>query len=256
MLKVVLGLVSLVVGVALLAAGVLGIVTFGTSGTLEAVSTPLKSNPKSYALVADVIGIDTGFPGSSSLGTTTLGAQSTNGKRLFIGVGPRDAVDEYLLGVPFDAVRQDGSAWQTQTVPGTNKPAPPANERFWLRRGTGIKPTVEFVTPGSGMATYVIMNGDGTPAVAARMTMGFSSPSAFPLSIAAIIIGGLAALLGLFLLLRRRRGPGADAPAVTGADQAIRLPEDTPTSVIEPTTDEPTTDELTAARPPTDSSRQ
>jgi len=238
MLKPIVGLISMIVGLLLLLLGVLGVVTFGTNGTLQATSSSLKTEKDAYALVADVLGISTGLPGSSALGQTTVGAKSTNSERLFIGVGPRDAVDEYLFGVPFDAVRQDGSRWQTQSVPGTEKPADPLKQDFWTRRSTGNAPTIDFATTSSGAATFAIMNADGTPDVQAQMTIGFTSKLAFPLSIAAIVLGLLGLIGGVWMWRRSRRDPD------TNRDQATTSDPETETAA--------TSDAATGADPVTD----
>lgn len=200
-----LGLIALLVGAVLTVLGVMGALTFGPSGTLEATSSPLRSGSQSYALVADVIGVNTGFPGSTSLGKTTVGARAQGSGRLFVGVAPRDSVDEYLFGSPFDAVRQEGGTWSTKPVPGTTDPGAPMDQDFWLRRATGSRPTVDFVTSNSGPSTFVIMNEDGEPAVNAQMTIGFTSPWIFPISIGAAVVGVLLLLEGGYLLLRRKR---------------------------------------------------
>ncbi len=144
--KALLGIILLIVGALLAAGGALTALAFGPSGTLQSASTPLKTEPDGYALVADVVAVSAGFPGSSLLGTPTLGANSAGTERLFVGIGSRADVDEYLAGASFAAVRQEGTQWQSLSIPGVKKPGVPADESFWIRRATGNEPAVESIS--------------------------------------------------------------------------------------------------------------
>lgn len=207
----VLGGILLVVGLLLIAAGALGVAAFGPSGTISEKSPPLKTQPDGYALVVDVLGVNAGFPGSSLLGTPTLGADSTGPERMFVGVAPRDSVDEYLTGVAFEAVRQEGSQWPTESIPGTKKPPVPADETLWVDESTGNAPSIDF-TPATSGSTFIVMNADATPGVAAQIVVGYTSPFVFPASIAAMVLGLLAIIQG-FLFMRGRRSE--DEPVQT-----------------------------------------
>lgn len=202
--KRIVGAVLLVLGAVLMAAGGLGVATFGPSGTLTVTSTPLQTGAEGYALVADVVAVNAGFPGSTLLGTPTLGADSTGTGRLFVGVGSQEQVNTYLNGVAFQAVRQDGTQWQSLAVPGSKTPTPPAEEDLWIRRATGNAPTIEF-KGSSGGSTFVVMNDDASPGVDARIMVGYTSRWIFPLSIAALVVGLALIVWGAAWLFRRRR---------------------------------------------------
>ncbi|MFN8126263.1 MAG: hypothetical protein U0R64_07135 [Candidatus Nanopelagicales bacterium] len=203
MAKRIVGAVLLILGILLAAGGGLCIAAFGPSGNLTVRSTPLQTAPDGYALVADVVAVNAGFPGSSLLGTPTLGADSTGPDRLFVGIGSRTQVNEYLNGVAFEAVRQDGSQWQSFSVPGGKKPAPPADQDLWIRRATGNAPTVDFSGSSTG-TTFVVMNDDAGPDVKAQIVIGYTSRWIFPLSVAAIVIGIFLVVWGGVWLFRRR----------------------------------------------------
>ncbi len=258
--KALLGIILLIAGALLAVGGALTAVAFGPSGTLQSASTPLKTDPDGYALVADVVAVSAGFPGSALLGTPTLGADSTGTERLFVGIGSRADVDEYLAGASFEAVRQDGSAWQSLSIPGVKKPGVPTDESFWIRRATGNEPTVDFAT-SNGNATFVIMRADGTPDVRAQILIGYTSRWVFPLALAALVIGVLLAIEGIVLLVRSRRGgrpaAGGDADARESGDEAAHTQQPAATeSTSEPTEQSDpadTTTVLPATDPPADS---
>ncbi len=216
--KAVLGAILLVIGVLITIGGALTAATFGPSGTLQTTSTPLSTTRDGYALVADVVGVSAGFPGSDLLGSPTLGADSPGTERLFVGIGSRQDVDEYLAGVAFQAVRQDGGSWESLSIPGGRKPGVASDETFWFRASTGNAPTIDFAT-SNGTGTFVVMHADGTPDVSARILIGYTSKWVFPLAIAAIVLGVLLVIEGIVLLRRSRRGtPANPTDTDTGAD--------------------------------------
>lgn len=249
--KALLGIILLLAGALLAVGGALTAIAFGPSGTLQSASTPLKTDPDGYALVADVVAVSAGFPGSSLLGTPTLGANSAGTERLFVGIGSRADVDQYLAGASFAAVRQEGSQWQSLSVPGVKKPGVPTDESFWIRRATGNEPTVDFAT-SNGNATFVIMRADGTPDVSAQVLIGYTSRWVFPLALAALVIGVLLAIEGIVLMVRSRRGDDDQAndadDATTGTTAAISVSPQPPTaaSAPEPTTQSEPADATTA----------
>lgn len=209
------GALLVLVGLVLAAFGGLIAATFGTSGTLTTSSTPLSTTRDGYALVADVDTVTAGFPGSSLIGTPTLGADSVGTDRLFIGLGGRPDVDEYLSGVAFEAVRQDGDTWQSLAIPGSRTPGVPTDEKFWIRRATGNAPTLPFTTTNSG-TTFVVMRDDGTPEVNARIIVGYTSSYVFPGSVALIVIGVGLVIWGATRM--RRRPVDADQAASEAAE--------------------------------------
>jgi hypothetical protein len=171
------------------------------------VSTGLESDPDAYALVLDVANVDAGFPGSESLGETTIGARSQKQESLFIGLAATPKVDEYLSGVAYDVIRHEGSLWETATVPGTKKPEFPKDEKFWTRRSTGSAPNIDFKQAPGKSTTFVIMNTDASKAVSAKVLIGYESSLIFPLALAAIGVGAVLILIPLILgyLGKRKR---------------------------------------------------
>jgi hypothetical protein len=173
----------------------------------------LSTEPDGYALVADVVAVNAGFPGSALLGTGTLGADSTGPDRLFVGIGTSEQVNTYLNGVAFQAIRQNGSQWESLAVPGGRTPAPPADQKLWIRRATGNAPSVEFSGSSTG-TTFVVMKADGTPAVNARIVVGYTSRWIFPVSVGALVVGIFLVVWGALWLFRRRKDDTATTDEV------------------------------------------
>ncbi len=227
------GALLILIGAGLTAAGALGIVGFGTSGSLQTNSPPLQTSPDSYAIVADVIGVDAGFPGSSSLGDVTIGAEGPSGQVLFVGYGLRSDVNDYLAGVGFDAVAQRSGGWETRVIPGVSEPAAPEAQDFWLGQAVGGDASVDFKAPSSGDVSVVVMNQDGSAGVAAELFVGYESDVVFPAAVAAVAVGAILAIVGLFLVIRRSKSVSAapvpnkypdPAPDQTAPPQATDTP--------------------------------
>ncbi|MEW1937379.1 DUF4389 domain-containing protein [Dietzia maris] len=169
------------------------------------------------------------------------------GQRVFLGMAPADAVDEYLRDVPHavfgtdpwaDGYGMDASDWTGRSgsnddvdeVPGTRVPGPPADERFWERSVTGSTQQTLNVDLGSGNWVIVVMNSDGSRPVwvdvqagAHTELLGFANPATLIAGIVGLVLGIPLILLGAAGLGRdvERRHPGvADA---AGADVTGRL---------------------------------
>lgn len=104
-----------------------------------------------------------------------VSASSDDGRPIFVGVARKADVDRYLAGVahatlqdvnfePFDATYS--------ATPGHIAPAPPATQTFWAesKGGTGTQ-TVSWKIR-DGRWRVVVMNGDGTPRIAADAKVG------------------------------------------------------------------------------------
>lgn len=213
------GIILALVGAAAVALGAIGLAAFGVAGQMKETSSALVSGDDSHALVADILSIDAGFPGSSSLGEVTIGAEALGGRPVFIGYGTRSDVDQYLEGVAFDAVSQQGSEWQTKSVPGSGSPADPGKQSFWRGSATGFDADVRFQLPSSGQVSLVVMNRNGDAPVKARIAVGYESDLVFPLSLALVVVGAALFVVGLLLLRRRRAGSvrRTAAPSAAGA---------------------------------------
>ncbi len=221
-LLLVAGVLLLVLGITSAAVGAVLTATFGRNGTLSVDSGRIAG--KGTALVSEPLSVSGGGDLQARLGEVTFGARSTGGNRIFVGVGPADAVFSYLEGKPYQVVSGIGNGKSTtRDVPGAGRPAPPATARFWIAQASGVDPS--FTWPGSSAADVrvVVMNADASPGVAATLLVGFRSTTVFPLAMTLIGVGMVLGLVGVLLLVLAVRGwrrsrrsaqarPGALAP--------------------------------------------
>lgn len=184
-----------------------------TSG-YHAVGTP------TAALVSDATTIKTSNNArySNDIGTLRIDGRDAP-KPIFLGVGPRAAVDAYLAAVAHDEVTDIASGpfqFVTRRVNGGQTVAPPSDQTFWLASNTGVNPDLMWKF-ANGDYRVVAMNADGSPGVAADLRFAIKVPALFGISLAATIIGSLLSLLGLGLFIwgiaaKRRRLPPAGQP--------------------------------------------
>jgi hypothetical protein len=166
----------------------------------------------------DLGAVPTYWGEGSELVEVRLGARSTAGKRIFVGVGPAARVAEYVDGVAHDRIPDFSNASFPavfEPVPGGAPPAPPASHRFWAAsvEGTGRQTLDRRVSDGDW--TVVVMNADGSPGVRADLRVGERWSDVLAIGIGMTVGGMLGAVGGIALIIgnlgghRRRPRPGA-----------------------------------------------
>ena len=137
-------------------------------------------------------------------------------KPLFVGIGPRATVDNYLAGVRHtDATKLDLDPFKVTYVdhPGTVDPGRPAGEPFWAAAVSGTNGPLEWKLR-SGNWSIVVMNADGSPNVAARIGVGVKVPALLWAGIGLTLFGAaLLAAAGLMFAARSRSHGRAAAEA-------------------------------------------
>jgi hypothetical protein len=124
-----------------------------------------------------------------------------------MGIAPADAVAGYLDGVAHDEI----TAWdefQDDIVDvvytrneGTDEPATPGTQSFWVASVSGIDEQDLDWTIESGEWALVIMNADGSPGVSADVRFGFLRPPfLLPVGVISLTIGLLALVGGTRLV--------------------------------------------------------
>lgn len=197
-----LGIVLLIVGLGLVAAGAVVAAVLGRSGTLT--SAPATVTGNGVALVADEVAVDAGsVPVPSSLADLSFVVASSNGDPVFVGAAPAPAVEHYLAGAPYDVVvsLEQGTTATTRRVPGTQQPPPPGTESFWVMQSSGAPATVRSVPSGT---TLVIMNADATPGVAVTVTARLVVRNSWTAAWVAVGVGVLALVLAVVAFWRAR----------------------------------------------------
>jgi hypothetical protein len=156
---------------------------------------PLASD--GYAIRSDDLELGTEGPDwlfeEGRLGTIRLTGRSLNpAKGLFLGIGPEDEVERYLVGVEHDVlvdVELDPFRPEYREETGTRRPAPPQAQAFWAAaRDHRVTWEVE-----EGEWVAVVMNADGSPGVVAEISAAAKTDL---LLWAGLIVLGLGVLLG------------------------------------------------------------
>ncbi len=118
---------------------------------------------------------------------------------IFLGIAPAESVEAYLADVAHHVV-DDLSIRPTRigfrSVPGTDEPEPPTDQRFWTAAvaGSGEQSLQWDVSPGRWV--LVLMNADGSEHVQASIELGLWLPWLGRVGIGLLIGGALVLLLG------------------------------------------------------------
>lgn len=221
---IVIGAVLALIGlIALLAGGTLLWVNFSQRDASGFYTTPTAHlDTSTHAFTSDV---DLGAPTSQGnwvpvhvLGTVRIRATAVSGQPIFIGIGPRTAVNRWLSGVSHAHVREVGFSpfrLDTQPVRGTAEPSPPTSQTFWVASvsGSGAQ-TLRWATRG-GDWSAVIMNANGSSGINVDVTVGANTGILLPIGIGATVFGvvvlGAAALL-IVLGARRDKDTAPNQP--------------------------------------------
>ena len=129
-------------------------------------------------------------------------AERTDGGEVLIGIGPRADVDAFLEPGSYQTVREldfDPLTYDQVNVGGSRGLGQPSGQLFAASAlGAGLQ---EVDWPiGSGDYRAVIMNGDGSAGVEARVEFGVRFPFLRGFAIAGMVIGSLATVSGIALV--------------------------------------------------------
>jgi hypothetical protein len=194
----VLASITTLIGIAAIAAGATGIVLDQTqrhsSGYVMTSATPYST--ATHAIVSASYRGGTSndwFVPGDLLGTVRLRVNSA--RPVFVGIAPENAVNAYLANV----AHAEGGTLNTRSAdfrvyPGGAPGTPPTAQGFWSASAVGSGERTLNWTPQSGNWRIVLMNADGSPGVAANVSIGARFPDLLTVGIA--VLGG-----GILLLL-------------------------------------------------------
>ena len=218
-LLIVFGILSALVALALVAGGILLISIVGSDGWIRSGDNRVQT--ATYAFLSQPHelaeeGEDVNFFGDREL---ELSAESRDpDEEIFIGVGPTDAVEEFLDGVDVDVVVDvdyPPLTFDTQRVDGSHRPRLPERQEFWTDSIAGPgKQTLDFDLP-DGSFRVVMMNASGTQGVDVDASLGVRAPFVKEAGIIMVVVGGFFLLVGIFLLIfaaRTRVEPSPPLP--------------------------------------------
>lgn len=133
---------------------------------------------------------------------------------VFAGVGHAEDVADFLDGTAHEVIRVTSLPFTPKQETGSGKPGtlpPPASAGLWAAsiQGQGSQ---EMIWPSTdGDWRVVLMRADGAEGFDGTVTVAFEMPQFFVGALTAVI-SGLAAIVGGFLLMRRRQIPPVELP--------------------------------------------
>lgn len=187
----------------------------------------------SYAITSRKV--DLGRPGTNDwwsredVGAARFRVTGAEGQKLFVAVGPQDQVENYLQGVPHDEVsdirmRPFRATYLPQHTTGTNTPAAPDGQSFWVAKASGPGTQTLSWNLKGGQWAVVVMNADGSRNVAADVQAGLKVRF-LPGIAAGLLGGGLATLLlGVILIVAGTVKSSTHPPAGTSSGLPARAP--------------------------------
>lgn len=129
---------------------------------------------------------------------------------VFVGIAPTGDVEAYLADASFDEVtdfRDREPVYASQAGDATVDP--PTEQNFWVAEAAGPGEQRLDWEARNGNWSVVVMNADGSPGVAADVTVGVSSDAVLPIGIVLIVLGAIGVLGSVALIIVGARGRAA-----------------------------------------------
>lgn len=208
---VVLGSLVLLVAIALVAAGIAGVVIDLTQREDGFVTTPTEElSTPTYALVSESVDVDLDGPDWATrdlIGTIRITSDSE--RPVFLGIARSAAADAYLRTFRHAVVSDLWDEPDEHDERGTGAPAsPPATQQFWVASASGTGEQALDWELEDGSWTLIAMNADGSASVATELSIGAELDALLWVAIGVLLFGLLALALGAGLLyagIPRRR---------------------------------------------------
>jgi nitrate reductase NapE component len=170
---------------------------------------PERVTTSTYALSSPSLDVGGAWPDAfytnDFLGDIRIGFESkTPGTAVFVGIGPAADVAAYLNGVGHDEVSDfdvDPFKLSTTARAGDEPSAAPAAQSFWVASATGAGPSTLTWTATGGDWSVVIMNADGSPNIAADLSVGGTVPALERIAIGALVGAVLLLIIGTALIV-------------------------------------------------------
>jgi hypothetical protein len=169
---------------------------FGSDGTVDSGShrisssrTALVSSTADVGDISDVADV----VGDPRIQVT---AKPAGDKAAFVGIGPAAQVERYLAGAPIDEVTDfevDPFKLERRPRGGSERPARPGDQRFWVAEGTGRDAATLRWKLRDGDYRLVLMNADASRGLAVDGDVGVTLDHVD--TVAWVLVGGGALLL-------------------------------------------------------------
>jgi hypothetical protein len=207
---VVVGVLLLVPGIALVAAGGLLLWAHGVHRSDGFVTSPEdRFTTSTHALVSERIDLRTGadwLPVETALGRARVEFTADEGDEVFVGVARAADATDYLRGVSrteVEALGFDNPLGDDDQRPGGAPAGPPTDQDFWIAEasGTGTQQVTWPAADGDWM--FVVMNADGSAGIDVDARIGAEFPALGTVAWTVLIVG--AGITGVGVLLVRPR---------------------------------------------------
>ncbi len=187
----------------------------------------------SFALTSDKI--DLGQPGRDdwwadrNLATVRITVDNADARPVFVGIGPESEVEAYLAGIPHDDITdvdfdRFSVDYRRENAGGTSRPAPPADQAFWVAHASGEASQSLTWDLEPGNWAIVVMNADALTNVVADIKLGgqvdYLIPIAIGLLIGGIVLLAMAAAMIIGGVVRARVASDTATPSI-GAAQPV-----------------------------------
>jgi len=230
---IVVGVLVMLLGVAFLAGGIALLVIFGGDGQIESGAHPFAGNGRALVSAATTI-VHTSPVDAGGGIRLRVSAEPTNGKEVFVGVGPASDVDRFLAGAAVDEITNvDFRPFKLETTatPGEAVPANPNDQDFWrVSASSTVGAEIDWkVEPGT--FRVVMMNVDASSGVQANVRLGVKVPFTVPAGITLLVLSLVVGGLGVFLFVLGIRVPTSQQqppPPPMPYPSASGLPPGTP----------------------------
>lgn len=178
--------------------------------------------------------------GSGRWGELRIRATGAGDRPVFVGIGPRDDVQRYLLGVRYAELTDvdlDPFRPTYQQRTGTRAPAPPDAQGFWVARAQGNGEQTLAWGVEDGDWQIVAMNQHASAGIALDASLGVKVAHVIKVVIGLLVAGSLMLGGGILMIVvgrRRRDGPphGEHAADGTAAGAASLATSDSATSGV------------------------
>jgi hypothetical protein len=129
---------------------------------------------------------------------------------VFVGIGPADDVDEFLMDVArHEITRIEGVETDYLLLQGERTPTIPVNATFWVATAEGIGPESLDWDITRGEWAIVLMNADGSPGVEASVEVGVRIDLLLAigagLAVGGVVLGALATALLIWAVRSERK---------------------------------------------------
>ena len=167
------------------------------------------------------------------------GAGATD--EVFVGIARSADVEAYLDGIAYsEVVEVNDRTPRYQQIDGEPTIEPPTDQDFWTVSTSGSgEQQLDWEARG-GRWSVVVMNADGSPAVAADVEIGARSGAVTTVAIALLVTGAIVTSMAIVLIVvgaRGRRSPGDDTRDSDPLSAPLPAP---PSSVVADSDGQPT----------------